>query len=183
MVVGGSCVPGNGNTRLKQIAFVGLIFQRDPQRHRLQALEAGRRLEMRTLFTAMQRRSALGAFAFPVNIGRKRGGAVKAASRHNVLKQPGKARAGDVDGRPGARRFGPVGELAVSGPTVGVHIAPLSVLTVVVHLLNRLLDLALSQRYLFEVFGTGPLLVSLRIDAEDSCGNRLKLERHCPACA
>jgi hypothetical protein len=27
------------------------------------------------------------------------------------------------------------------------------------------------------VFGTGPLLVSLRIDAEDSCGNWLELEK------
>ena len=133
MVVGGSCVPGNGNTRLKQIAFVGLIFQRDPQRHRLQALEAGRRLEMRTLFTAMQRRSALGAFAFPVNIGRKRGGTVETASRYYVLEQAGEARARDVDRRPGAHGFGPVWELPVSGPAVGVHVAPLSVLTVVVH--------------------------------------------------
>jgi len=35
----------------------------------------------------------------------------------------------------------------------------------------------LSQRYPVEVFGTGPLLVSLRIDAEDNCGNGLKLEK------
>ena len=133
MVVGGSCVPGNGNTRLKQIAFVGLIFQRDPQRHRLQALEAGRRLEMRTLFTAMQRRSALGAFAFPVNIGRKRGGTVETAGGNYVLEQAREPGPGDVDRRPGARRLGPVWELAVSGSTIGVHVAPLSVLTVVVH--------------------------------------------------
>ena len=88
---------------------------------------------MRALFAAMQRRSAFGTFAFPIDIGRKRRGAVKTAGRHYVLEQPGKARAGDVDRRPGARRLGPVGELAVSGPTIGVHIAPLSVLTVVVH--------------------------------------------------
>ncbi len=88
---------------------------------------------MRALFAAVQRRTALGTFALPIDIGRERRGAVKTASRHYVLEQPGKARAGDVDGRPGAGGLRPVGELALSGSTVGVHVAPLSVLTVVVH--------------------------------------------------
>ena len=69
MVVGGSGVAGHGDARLKQIAFVGLILHRNPHRHRLQALEAGGRLEVRALFAAVQRRAAFGTLALPIDIG------------------------------------------------------------------------------------------------------------------
>lgn len=38
----------------------------------------------------------------------------------------------------------------------------------------ELLEFWRSRNFPVEVFGTGPLLVSLRIDAEDDCGNWLK---------
>ena len=104
MVVGGSGVAGHRNARLEQIALVGLILHRDPHRHRLQALKAGGRLKMGALFAAMQRGTAFGTFALPIDIGRERGGAVKTAGGHYVLEQPGKARAGDVDAAAGGRR-------------------------------------------------------------------------------
>jgi hypothetical protein len=133
MMIGRSCVTRHCDARFKQIAFVGLILHRNPHRHGLQALEASGRLEVRALFAAMERRSALGTLALPIDILRQRGGAIETTSGYNVLEQPRKARSGDVDRRPGARWLGPVGQCAVPGPTVGVHVAPLSVLTVVVH--------------------------------------------------
>lgn len=148
MVISRRRIPGHGYARLKKFALVGLILHRDPHWYRLQTLEARGRLKVRALFAAMQRRPTFGTFSLPIDIRRKRGGAIKTARGHYVLEQPGKPRAGDVDRRPGTRRLGPVGELAVSRPAIGVHVAPLSVLTVVVHVLNRLLDLALSQHYL-----------------------------------
>jgi len=133
MVVRRSCVAGHGNARFEQIAIVGLILHRDSHRHRLQALEARGGFKVRALFAAVQRRSALRTLALPVDIGTERRGAVKTASRDYVLEQPGKARACDVERRPGAVGLRPVGELAVPGCTIGVHVAPLSVLTVVIH--------------------------------------------------
>src|ERR1043166_3053754 len=44
----------DGDARLEQLAFVGLVFHRDPHRNRLQALEPRRRLEMRALLAAMR---------------------------------------------------------------------------------------------------------------------------------
>jgi len=132
-VVGRSGVARHGHARLKQLAVVRLVFHRDPYRYRLQALEASGRLKVRALLAAMERRPAFGTLALPIDIGSELGGTIKTASRHYVLEQPGQARASDVNRRPGTGRLGPVGKRAVSGPTVGVHVAPLSVLTVVVH--------------------------------------------------
>lgn len=107
---------------------------------------------MRALLAAMQGNAALGAFAFPVRIGRKRGGAVEAACRNYALEQARETRAGDIQWGTGARGLRPVGGATVAGVTIagipvgGVHIAPLSVLTVVVHVSNRLLDLVCSRR-------------------------------------
>jgi hypothetical protein len=121
---------------LEEIAFVGLILYRDPHRHRLQALKASGRFEMCALLAAVQRSSALGTFTLPIDIGAKSRGTAETAGRHYVLEQTGEPGASNVDGRPGTRGPRAVGQLAVPGSTIGVHVAPLSVLTVVVHVLN-----------------------------------------------
>jgi hypothetical protein len=61
------------------------------------------------------------------------------------LEQAGEPGAGDVQRRPGAGRLGPVGEPAIAGSAIGIHVAPLSILTVVVHVLNRFLELEISH--------------------------------------
>jgi hypothetical protein len=121
---------------LEQIAFVGLILYRDPQRHGLQALEAGGGFEMCALFAAVQRSSTFGTFTLPIDIGPKGRRTAETAGRHYVLEQAGEPWARNVDGRPGTRGPGAIGQLAVLGTTIGIHVAPLSVLTVVVHVLN-----------------------------------------------
>jgi hypothetical protein len=113
-----------------------LILYRNAQRHGLEALEASGGFEVRALFAAMQRSSALGTFTLPIDIGPKSRRTAETAGRHYVLEQAGQPWASNVDGRPGARGAGAVGQLAVPGTTIGIHIAPLSVLTVVVHVLN-----------------------------------------------
>ena len=133
MVVGWSGVPGHGDARLKKLAFVGLILHRDAYWYRLQTLEASGRLKVRALLAAMQRCSTFRTLALPIDIGRERRRAIKTPCRHDVLEQPGEARAGDVDRRPGTGGFGPVGKRPLPAPAIGVHVAPLSVLTVVVH--------------------------------------------------
>jgi hypothetical protein len=120
----------------EELAFVGLILDRDTQRHGLQALKASGGFEMCALFAAVQSSSTFGTFTLPIDIGPQGRGTTETAGRHYVLKQTGEPRASNVDGRPGTRGSGAVGQLAVLGTTIGVHIAPLSVLTVVVHVLN-----------------------------------------------
>jgi hypothetical protein len=136
MVVLRCGVSSNRHAGLEELAFVGLILDRDTQRHRLQALEASGGFEMCALFAAVQRSPAFGTFTLPIDIGPQSRGTAETAGRHHVLEQTGEPRAGNVDGRPWTRGPGAVGQLAVLGTTIGVHIAPLSVLTVVVHVLN-----------------------------------------------
>ena len=121
---------------LEELAFVGLILDRDTQRHGLQALEASGGFEVCALFAAVQRGSALRTFTLPIDIGPKSRRTAESACRHFVLEQTGEPWASNVDGRPGTRGPGVVGQLAVPGSTIGIHVAPLSVLTVVVHVLN-----------------------------------------------
>lgn len=91
---------------------------------------------MRALLTAMQSGVALRAVAGEIDaVGEKRG-AVVASGRGNGLHQAGKARAGHIDWR--------TRTLWLSGPivavtfgtrfrTVGVLVAPLTVLAITVH--------------------------------------------------
>lgn len=121
---------------LEELAFVGLILDRDPHRHGLQALEASGGFEMCALFAAVQRSTALRTFTLPIDIGAQSRRTAETAGRHYVLEQTGEPWASNVDGRPGTRGPGAVGQLAVPGTAIGIHVAPLSVLTVVVHVLN-----------------------------------------------
>jgi len=155
-----------------------LILARDSHRNRLQALKARGRFKVRALLAAMQSRSAFGTFAFPIRIRRKRGRAIKTPRSHDALEQAGKAGAGNVQRRPWAGRPGPVGKPMVPGLAIGVLVAPLSILTVVVHVSNRLLELELLQQRPQLVCGASrPIPACLRINAEVCCGNRLKLEK------
>ena len=86
-------------TRLEQRTLIGLVLHRDAYRYRLQALETSGRLKIRALLAAVQSRAALRAFAFEVDIGKKRGGAIETSCRRHRLHHARKPRAGDIDGR------------------------------------------------------------------------------------
>jgi hypothetical protein len=64
--VGG--IASNSNTRFEQIAFIGAIFVCDPRRDWLEALEAGGRLKVGALFTAMKWGVAFGAHPFEIDV-------------------------------------------------------------------------------------------------------------------
>ena len=122
----------HGDAQLEQLAFVGLVFHRDPHRNRLQALEPRRRLEMRALLAAMQRRAALGTVPSEIDVARKRGGTVKATRRRYALYHPRQARPGNVNRRAWTLRAWTLFAAlpAVSGIiAAGVLIAALPVLT------------------------------------------------------
>jgi hypothetical protein len=88
VVVDRRCVASHSDARLEHLAIVGLVFYGDTYWYRFQALKASGRFEMGALLTAMQRGAAFGAFAFPIGVGRKRGGAVEAARSDDILQQP-----------------------------------------------------------------------------------------------
>jgi hypothetical protein len=71
----------HGETRLEQRTLVALILRRNPYRYRLQALEARGGLKIGTLLAAVESRAALRTFAFEIDIGQKRGGAIEASCR------------------------------------------------------------------------------------------------------
>ena len=139
---------------------------------------------MCALFATMQGDGAFRAFSLPIDVRGQGCGAIEAARRNDVLQKAGEAGASYVNRRAGTGGFGTVLKWAVPRPitvAVAIHVAPLSILTVVIHVENRLLDLALSQLYRSRYSAQVHCWLSLRINAEDSCGNRLKLERRCPA--
>lgn len=128
----------HGETRLEQRTFVGLVLRGDSYRYRFQALEPRGRLKIRALLAAVQGRAAFGAFAFEIDIGKKRGGAVETSCRGHRLHHARKPRSGDVEGRAGTLGLGailspwPVGEIAAAG----VLVAVLTVLTFAFHKLH-----------------------------------------------
>src|SRR5581483_11230837 len=56
------------HTRLEQLTFIGLIFDRNADGHRLQALKARRRLKMSALLAAVQRSPAFGTLPLPIRV-------------------------------------------------------------------------------------------------------------------
>jgi hypothetical protein len=89
-------IAGHCDARLEQLAFISLVFDRDPHRDRFQALKARRRLEVSALLAAMQSRSALGTLPFEVDpFAQQRRAAVASGSRHR-LHHARQARTGDV---------------------------------------------------------------------------------------
>src|SRR5207302_4033346 len=92
-------------------AFVHPVLIRNSFRNWLQALEACRRLKMRALFTAMQRRATFRAVALHVGARLQRRGTAIATGRGYRLHQPGQAWTGYVKRRTrtlGARLLIPV---------------------------------------------------------------------------
>ena len=126
-----SHVARDGHTRIEELALVGLVFRRDADHNRFQALETRGRLKVGALLAAVQRGSALGAL--PLEVGsraEKRGTVVAPGSSHSLhhARQP---RPGNIDGRSGTLRAGAIDvspERAVLGLwAVGVVITPLPV--------------------------------------------------------
>src|SRR5690348_16675281 len=91
----------------------------------------------------MNRRSALRAGALPVHIARQGRRAIETSGRDYVLKQPGKARSRDINGWAGTVGLGAIFPARTSGIALGILVPALSILTVIVHLLFRLLKSAL----------------------------------------
>jgi len=141
-VAGWRGVPGYGNARLEQLAFVGLVLQCDAHGDRLQTLETSRGLKVGALFAAMNRRSALRAGALPVHIARQGRRTIKTSGSNYVLKQPGKAWPSNINRRAGAVGLGAIFSARTSRIALGILIPALSIFTVIVHLLFRLLTLA-----------------------------------------
>jgi hypothetical protein len=67
-MISGSEVTCNRYTRLEQLAFIHLVFERNARGDWLDALEPGGRLEIGTLLAAVQSRATLGALTLPVNV-------------------------------------------------------------------------------------------------------------------
>ncbi len=157
---GTGCISGHGDARLKQRAFIGLIFRRDPHRHRLHALEARGRLEIGALLAAMQGDAALGAFAGEIGVREQwRGTVVTARGRHR-LHQTWKPGAGDVDRRPRALRPRPIVVPIVMSSRFAVRfvITALLVLAFAVHKISGLTLLLCKKGaiYLGESIGFRP---------------------------
>jgi hypothetical protein len=142
-VAGWRSVPSHGNARLEQLAFVSLVLQCNAHGNRLQTLETSRGLKVGALLAAMYRCSALRAIAFPVHIARQGRRTIETSGSNYVLKQPGKAWPCDVNRRAGAVGLGAIFSARTSGITLGILVPALSILTVIVHLLFRLLKSAL----------------------------------------
>jgi len=155
MVVHGSGIARHRHSRLKQVAFVGLVLCWDPDRYRFQTLKTGGRLEIGTLLAAMQRGAALGTLALPIHARRQCRGTAETARRYYVLQEPRKARTSNVDGRARTVRFRPVPQRAIPGLAAVLHISALFVFSIVVHVSNRLLEFGLSHRHLVEVVRHG----------------------------
>lgn len=127
-------IAGDSHAWTEHVALVGHVLARDPDRNRLQALEACRRLKVRTLFAAMQRGIALGAGSFEVDASRERRGAVITARSRYALHQPGQAGPGDVDGGTRSLRLAWLLLIAVAMMMVaGLIVSGLLVLTISVH--------------------------------------------------
>src|SRR5579883_2657091 len=75
--VSGRAVSRNRNPWRKERTLVRFVLHRDPHRNGFQTLEPGGRLEMRTLFTAVEIGVALGTGGAEVDAGRQRSGAVE----------------------------------------------------------------------------------------------------------
>jgi len=130
-----SHVARHGNARLEELAFISLVLRGDAYRNRLQALEARGWFEIRTLFAAVQRHSALGTL-LEVEPFAQHGGTVVTSRSGHRLHHAGKPRAGDIQGGTGTLRPRTVFAIkcSVAGlRTVGVVIAPLPVLAIAFH--------------------------------------------------
>jgi len=119
-MIGRRCIARHCDARFKPLAFVGLILHRNPDRHRLQALEPSGGFKVRALLAAVQRRSALGTLALPIDVRRQGCRTIETPGCHYVLEQARKARARDVDRRAGTGGPGPVGILAIPAVAISV---------------------------------------------------------------
>ncbi len=100
----GQGIARHSDSRSKELAGVGLVFNRDPRRNRLGALKAHGRIEVHALFAAMQRGPALGtnALTFKIHVrGQCHPAAITSRGRYGLYK-PRKLRPSNVDGRPWA---------------------------------------------------------------------------------
>jgi hypothetical protein len=132
---GRRCVARHSNTRFEQVAFVGFILQRNPDRNGLQALKARGRFEVGALLAAVQSGSAFRAVAAEIGSAGKLRGAVIAPGRGNGLNQPREPRTGHIDGWARPRLPGPIIAVSLGFEirALGVHIAPLFVLAIAIH--------------------------------------------------
>lgn len=128
----GGAFAGHRYARREERAFVSFVLQRNAHRDGLETLETGGGLEVRALFTAVQIRIAFWAGAAEVRPGGNGRGAVITTGRRHVLHEAGKPRAGDIERRARARRFGPIFAKGLS-LTVRVHVPVLSILAFAVH--------------------------------------------------
>ena len=142
-------VARHGDARPEERALIRLILGSDAHRDRLQALEARRRLEIGALLAAVQCHAALRAVSAEVDVRRERRRAVEAARRRHGLDQPGEARTGHVNGRPGTLRAGTLiapAFLSLMMFAAGILVAALPVLHFAVHRFSGALLLCLTVR-------------------------------------
>jgi hypothetical protein len=131
-----SYVARHRNARLEQFAFIGLVFDGDAHRNRLQALKARGWLKVSALLAAVQGRSTLWTRRFKVEPFGQQSGAVVASRSGDRLNHPRQSGAGNIQRWAGTWRARTL--ISLKSPvlglwTVGVIVAPLPVLAVALH--------------------------------------------------
>jgi hypothetical protein len=136
-MIRGRYIASYGYARIEKLALIGLILDGYADLDRLHTLKSSGWLEISALLTAVQGHAALGAFTFPIDIRRQSGGTVKTSRCGDVLEQAREPRASDVNRRTRTRWLGAIFTPEPVGFAIGIHVAPLPVFAVVVHVLSQ----------------------------------------------